>query len=462
MIALSLAGAAVMLWQPRLGLPLPDKGAEWLGLGAGFLFALSNVLIRRTPQHSIELKSTAVFLCTVAWVPSPRCSSRRPLLGGMTPVHWVLVACVGVVLLVVNLVVQFGLTHVPANRAIVIFMFELAVAAVSAWLLAGEAMGAKEWLGGAHDRRRQRGLGAGGGRRRRAQSARCGFGQDRLIELVAGVGHHRQDQREQRQQQDAADGRRPTAACAQLMAAVKLRKTMRTLVTTAATRSARRSHSSGTEKAEIAKSSSAITAPEIRPQSMKEVTLAGDGNEVRGEDRVAADHVAVENRDVGDEDHEEQGADQGDDPDRGRGAGEAGGHRREAHGLAGMGVAGDGEEAGEDRRPHQHEGAGGGDDEGGAAGGDQGADDECADDGEDAGVGDADRARRVGRAPAARECVGDRFECQRSFGHGRFPPCFPRMPRGYSVMLRAIMVSKRRPSLPAARGGCVAWYSDWR
>ena len=64
-ILLSLAGAAVMLWQPRLGLPLPGNDAEWLGLAAGFLFALSNVLIRRTPQHSIELKSTAVFLCTV-------------------------------------------------------------------------------------------------------------------------------------------------------------------------------------------------------------------------------------------------------------------------------------------------------------------------------------------------------------------------------------------------------------
>ena len=148
-IALSLAGAAVMLWQPRLGLPLPDKGAEWLGLGAGFLFALANVLIRRTPQHSIELKSTAVFLSTVAVGAVAAVFEPPAALGGMTPLHWGVVACVGVVLLVVNLVVQFALAHVPANRAIVIFMFELAVGAVSAWLLAGEAMGAKEWLGGA-------------------------------------------------------------------------------------------------------------------------------------------------------------------------------------------------------------------------------------------------------------------------------------------------------------------------
>jgi drug/metabolite transporter (DMT)-like permease len=148
-IALSLAGAAVMLWQPRLGLPLPGKGAEWLGLAAGFLFALANVLIRRTPQHSIELKSTAVFLATAAVgaVAAAFEPGAAPVaLGAM---HWGLVAGVGVVLLAVNLVVQFGLTHVPANRAIVIFMFELAVAAVSAWLLAGEVMGIKEWCGGA-------------------------------------------------------------------------------------------------------------------------------------------------------------------------------------------------------------------------------------------------------------------------------------------------------------------------
>src|SRR5574340_208128 len=46
-VALSLAGAVVMLWQPALGLPLPQTHAEWIGLASGFLFALSNVLIRK-------------------------------------------------------------------------------------------------------------------------------------------------------------------------------------------------------------------------------------------------------------------------------------------------------------------------------------------------------------------------------------------------------------------------------
>lgn len=148
-VALSLGGAAVMLWQPSFGWPLPENSAEWVGLAAGFLFALTNVLIRKTAHLSIELKSMAVFagVIIVGLVLLPfEPLSLAPL---AQPQAWLRVLLVGMVLLAVNLVVQFGLTHTPANQAIVIFLFELVVAAISSWLLAGEAMGAKEWLGGA-------------------------------------------------------------------------------------------------------------------------------------------------------------------------------------------------------------------------------------------------------------------------------------------------------------------------
>lgn len=147
-IALSLAGAVIMLWQPQLGLPLPEKAAEWLGLAAGFLFALANVLIRKTPHLSIEAKSMAVFagVILVGLCVLPFESSRVVL---PPAAGWILVATVGVVLLATNIFVQYGLTHMPANQAIVIFLFELVVAALSSWLLAGEEMGIKEWLGGA-------------------------------------------------------------------------------------------------------------------------------------------------------------------------------------------------------------------------------------------------------------------------------------------------------------------------
>ncbi|MCC6658013.1 MAG: DMT family transporter [Rhodocyclaceae bacterium] len=146
-IGLSLAGAVVMLWQPSLGLPLPQNGAEWLGLAAGFLFALANVLIRKAQALSIEAKSMAVFAGVVAVGLMVLPFEPAPVLMP-APQAWLLIALVGLVLLATNLFVQYGLTHTPANRAIVIFLFELVVAALASWLLAGEAMTLQEWLGG--------------------------------------------------------------------------------------------------------------------------------------------------------------------------------------------------------------------------------------------------------------------------------------------------------------------------
>ena len=42
----------------------------------------------------------------------------------------------------------FGLAHLPVYRAAVIMLFELVVAALSAWLLTEESMRTVDWLGG--------------------------------------------------------------------------------------------------------------------------------------------------------------------------------------------------------------------------------------------------------------------------------------------------------------------------
>jgi hypothetical protein len=74
--------------------------------------------------------------------------------GGFTS-SWQLLGLVGGVLLLANLLALFGLARVAANRAIVIMLSEIAVAALAAWLLAGEALAPREWIGGADHRRRQ-------------------------------------------------------------------------------------------------------------------------------------------------------------------------------------------------------------------------------------------------------------------------------------------------------------------
>ena len=53
------------------------------------------------------------------------------------------------VLFCVNLLVLYGLTHMSANRAIVILLFELVVVAITSYYWAKEVLSAREWLGGA-------------------------------------------------------------------------------------------------------------------------------------------------------------------------------------------------------------------------------------------------------------------------------------------------------------------------
>ena len=61
----------------------------------------------------------------------------------------VILVALGLAVLAANLGVQHGLMGVSANRAIVILLSELVVAAASAYLLAGEVLRWNEWAGGA-------------------------------------------------------------------------------------------------------------------------------------------------------------------------------------------------------------------------------------------------------------------------------------------------------------------------
>ena len=53
----------------------------------------------------------------------------------------------GVVLCASHFAVQYGVTHLSANRAVVLFLFELVIAAISSYLLANEAMELRDWIG---------------------------------------------------------------------------------------------------------------------------------------------------------------------------------------------------------------------------------------------------------------------------------------------------------------------------
>ena len=150
-MALAFAGAVTMLWHPDLGAPWPSGRAEWLGVTAGFLFALGNVLVRRLAELSDTEKSLAIWLGVVVaalvHLPASKLPAARAFEVAIGQAPIMLGIAVGLV--VMGLALQYGLARLPANRAIVILLFELVVAAAASWWLAGEEPRVRDWIGGA-------------------------------------------------------------------------------------------------------------------------------------------------------------------------------------------------------------------------------------------------------------------------------------------------------------------------
>ncbi len=148
-IALSFSGALVMLWRPELGVPIPQNRAEWIGLSAGMAFAMANVLVRQTSHLSIAFKSTSIWFGVVLMTGIAILMNYEitQQIQHVENNSWALLVIIGLVICATSFAVQYGLTHTPANQAIVIFLFELVFAAIASYLLAGEHMNLQEIIG---------------------------------------------------------------------------------------------------------------------------------------------------------------------------------------------------------------------------------------------------------------------------------------------------------------------------
>jgi drug/metabolite transporter (DMT)-like permease len=148
-LALAMAGALLMLWNPILGLPWPEGKPDWMALTSGFAFALSNVVTRKAQDVSIAAKVfsvwagvTVVALIMIAGFALPAPQPSLPVFSGA-----VALGVFGILLM--TTLVQYGVTHMPVHRSAVIALVELVAGAVSQQLLTNEIVTMKEWLGGA-------------------------------------------------------------------------------------------------------------------------------------------------------------------------------------------------------------------------------------------------------------------------------------------------------------------------
>ena len=145
----AMSGALVMLWDQKVGVPWPRDAADWFALSAGFAFALSNVLVRKMDDISVQMKSASVWAGVVllALIMIPLLQLETPRLAPGIFAGALALGLFGI--LVMTVLVQYGVTHLPVHRSAVLALIELVAGALSQQLFTDEIVTVREWAGGA-------------------------------------------------------------------------------------------------------------------------------------------------------------------------------------------------------------------------------------------------------------------------------------------------------------------------
>jgi drug/metabolite transporter (DMT)-like permease len=129
------------------GLPLPRSAGDWLGLAAGVLFALSVTLVRKG-ETIAGLEQTLVSFAAAALLSLALLTVTPHQISNVNGVvlAWAALAALGW-LLPVTWLLLWGARFLEPGRVSLLLLLEVAVAAISAALLAGEPFGAREAAG---------------------------------------------------------------------------------------------------------------------------------------------------------------------------------------------------------------------------------------------------------------------------------------------------------------------------
>jgi drug/metabolite transporter (DMT)-like permease len=151
-MALGLAGMLV-IFGAGAGIPGPRGAGDWMGLSAGFAWAVAIVHVNREPGPRLfdRVFVPFVFLGPVFFlvtlIPGDGGSDiALRLVAGSLP--WLLALGLLWMLPAVWLTV-FGATHVEPGRFAILLMLEIVVGLTTAWLLTDEPHGTRELLGAA-------------------------------------------------------------------------------------------------------------------------------------------------------------------------------------------------------------------------------------------------------------------------------------------------------------------------
>ncbi|KAF1050299.1 DMT family transporter [Xylophilus sp.] len=152
-MALALAGVVVVLKAPGVDWPWPESGVDWLAIGAGLCFALTNILLRRLHAAPGPARAVAMFGGGTA------AAALVALLG--TAQGWVAVPpapgwgwpAIGLVLaaafLLGNMALQYGASRLPAQTTSLVMLSEVLFASASSIAAGAAQPAAQTYVGGA-------------------------------------------------------------------------------------------------------------------------------------------------------------------------------------------------------------------------------------------------------------------------------------------------------------------------
>jgi drug/metabolite transporter (DMT)-like permease len=152
-LLLALAGVATVLDTSGSGLPWPRALPEWLALGGGFSFALTNVLLRRLNFVTAGSRVLAMFgggmvlAGSVAYVGVQRGTiAMMPMLSGT---GWLLALLLAAGFLAANLALQFGASRLPSHTTALVMLSEVVFASLSSVALGAADLTPRTLAGGA-------------------------------------------------------------------------------------------------------------------------------------------------------------------------------------------------------------------------------------------------------------------------------------------------------------------------
>jgi drug/metabolite transporter (DMT)-like permease len=152
-LLLALAGVATVLDTAGTGLPWPRALPEWLALGGGFSFALTNVLLRRLNFVTAGSRVLAMFgggmvlAGGVAYAGVLRGTiAMMPMLSGT---GWLLALLLAAGFLAANLALQFGASRLPSHTTALVMLSEVVFASLSSVALGAADLTPRTLAGGA-------------------------------------------------------------------------------------------------------------------------------------------------------------------------------------------------------------------------------------------------------------------------------------------------------------------------